>query len=55
MLEDWQLGHYLDCNGKAFVHWQAGDVVEWTFDTPHSAANIGMTDRYTLQVTGWIA
>ena len=55
MLEDWQPGHYLDCNGTAFVHWQAGDVVEWTFDTPHSAANIGMTDRYTLQVTGWVA
>ena len=51
-LEDWKPGHYLDCMGRAFVHWQAGDVVEWTYDTPHTAANIGFIDRYTLQVTG---
>jgi len=52
LLEDWKPGHYLDCMGHAFVHWQAGDVVEWTYDTPHTAANIGFEDRYTLQVTG---
>lgn len=51
-LEDWKQGHYLDCMGDAFVHWRAGDVVEWTFDTPHTAANIGTADRYTLQITG---
>jgi hypothetical protein len=52
LLEDWQPGHYLDCMGQAFVHWKAGDVVEWTYDTPHTAANIGWDDRYTLQITG---
>lgn len=52
LLEDWRPGHYLDCMGQAFVHWRAGDVVEWTYDTPHSAANIGFADRYTLQITG---
>jgi hypothetical protein len=52
LLEDWKPGHYLDCMGQAFVHWKAGDVVEWTYDTPHTAANIGLVDRYTLQVTG---
>lgn len=52
LLEDWQPGHYLDCMGQAFVHWRAGDVVEWTYDTPHTAANIGFVDRYTLQITG---
>lgn len=51
-LEDWRPGHYLDCCGHAFVHWKAGDVVEWTYDTPHTAANIGFEDRYTLQITG---
>jgi len=53
-LEDWHPGHYLDCCGQAFVHWTAGDVVEWTYDTPHTAANIGFNDRYTLQITGHI-
>lgn len=52
LLEDWKPGHYLDCMGQAFVHWKAGDVVEWTYDTPHTAANIGFDDRYTLQITG---
>lgn len=52
LLEDWKQGHYLDCMGQAFVHWRAGDVVEWTYDTPHTAANIGFEDRYTLQITG---
>lgn len=51
-LENWQPGHYLDCMGKAFVEWKAGDTVEWDYDTPHTAANIGFTDRYTLQITG---
>ena len=54
LLEDWQPGHYLDCLGKPFVDWKAGDVVEWTYDTPHSAANVGFADRYTLQITGHI-
>jgi hypothetical protein len=52
LLEDWRPGHYLDCMEQAFVHWHAGDVVEWAYDTPHSAANIGFEDRYTLQITG---
>lgn len=52
LLEDWKPGHYLDCMGQAFVHWRAGDVVEWTYDTPHTAANIGFEDRYSLQITG---
>lgn len=52
LLEDWKPGHYLDCLGQAFVHWRAGDIVEWAYDTPHTAANIGFADRYTLQVTG---
>lgn len=53
-LEDWQPGHYIDCMGRPFVDWKAGDVVEWIYSTPHTAANIGLVDRYTLQVTGHI-
>lgn len=53
-LEDWQSGHYLECQGHPVTGWRAGDAVEWIYDVPHSAANIGMTDRYTLQITGHI-
>jgi hypothetical protein len=52
LLEDWKPGHYLEVNGKPYVNWQAGDTVEWIYDTPHMAANIGLEDRYTLQITG---
>ncbi len=52
LLEDWKPGHYLEVQGEPFVKWSAGTVVEWTYDTPHMAANIGLEDRYTLQITG---
>lgn len=52
LLEDWQSGHYLEVNGSPILNWKAGDTVEWVYNTPHMAANIGITDRYTLQVTG---
>lgn len=51
-LEDWQPGHYLEAMDQPMVKWRAGDVVEWVYDTPHMAANVGSTPRYTLQVTG---
>ena len=51
-LEDWQQGHYFDVDNTPLVSWKAGDVVWWYWDTPHTAANIGTTDRYTLQITG---
>lgn len=52
LLEDWKSGHYLEANGVPIVNWKAGQVVEWLYDTPHMAANIGLEDRYTLQITG---
>lgn len=54
LLEDWRSGHYLEAMSEPVVAWQAGQVVEWTYDTPHMAANIGLEDRYTLQITGWV-
>jgi len=52
LLEDWKSGHYLEVMGSPVVEWSAGTVLEWTYDTPHMAANIGLEDRYTLQITG---
>ena len=51
-LETWQSGHYLEIDGTPITQWQAGDWVAWNYDVPHLAANVGMTDRYTLQITG---
>ena len=52
LLEDWKSGHYLEVLGSPVVEWSAGTVLEWTYDTPHMAANIGLEYRYTLQITG---
>ena len=52
-LQDWRPGHYAEYEGRPFVKWSAGDVVEWRYDTPHMAANLGLDPRYTLQITGW--
>lgn len=54
LLEDWKSGHYLEAIGEPIVNWVAGTVVEWPYDTPHMAANIGLEDRYTLQITGHV-
>ena len=53
-LEDWQPGHYAEYQNQAYVNWKAGSVVEWSYDTPHMAANLGTTPRYTLQITGHV-
>ena len=53
-LEDWQSGHYSECCGDPVVNWTAGTVIEWYYDAPHMAANLGTVPRYTLQITGHI-
>jgi hypothetical protein len=53
-LEDWQPGHYAEYDGKPYVDWRAGAMVEWAYDMPHMAANVGLVPRYTLQITGYI-
>jgi hypothetical protein len=53
-LEDWTSGHYFEAMGVSHSGWSAGQVMEWTYDTPHMAANIGPAPRYTLQITGHV-
>lgn len=51
-LEDWASGHYLEIDNIPVTSWKKGFCVIWPYDTPHMAANMGLTPRYTLQVTG---
>jgi hypothetical protein len=53
-LEDWSSGHYFEGMGVPLTNWVAGTVMEWTYDTPHMAANMGLSPRYTLQITGHV-
>jgi hypothetical protein len=52
LLEDWKSGHYLEVDQIGIINWSAGDYVIWNYDCQHAASNIGIEDRYTLQITG---
>lgn len=54
LLEEWKSGHCLEIKGRPITDWKAGTVIEWTYNTPHMAANIGLEPRYTLQITGHV-
>ena len=51
-LEDWKSGHYFEIDGTPIIDYRKGDFILWSCDTPHSASNIGIQNRYTLQITG---
>jgi len=51
-LEDWKSGHYFEIGSRSFMNYKAGEYIVWDCDEPHFAANIGIEDRYTLQITG---
>lgn len=53
-LEDSQPGHLLSIGNNTYSSWLAGNVYGFAGATPHSATNLGMTSRYTLQITGII-
>jgi hypothetical protein len=55
LLEEWKSGHCLEIMGRPITDWKAGTVIEWVYDTPHMAANIGLEPRYTLQITGHVS
>jgi hypothetical protein len=51
-LEDWKSGHISEISGESHTNWKKGDWISWKSSTPHMAANLGHSDRYTLQITG---
>ncbi len=53
-LEDADDGHILIVGDTSYINWKKGDSVSWTGEEKHLAANLGLTDRYTLQITGLI-
>lgn len=52
VLSDWCSGHYFEIDNTPIVNYKKGEYILWSHDTPHAAANIGIADRYTLQITG---
>ena len=52
VLQDWEPGHYFDIEHRAIVNYKRGEFVLFDAFCDHSAANLGLKDRYTLQITG---
>lgn len=51
-LDEWHPGHVFEINGHSITNYKKGDFIFWQGSTPHMAANIGLTTRYTMQITG---
>lgn len=53
-LQDWQIGHVLQVNNSMLTHWQRGTVVVWRPEQYHVSANIGLTTKWTCNITGFL-
>lgn len=54
-LDDWKSGHYFELDREPYVKWSKGDYLWWRGDTSHLAANLGIEDRYTMQITSTLS
>lgn len=54
-LEDWKIGHFIQYNDTVYTHWVTGDTLIWDSNILHLGANAGMQNKYTLQVSGFLA
>ena len=53
-LKDWELGHIIQYNDTVDSHWDQGQGWLWDDTVLHLGANAGMTDKLTLQVSGFL-
>jgi hypothetical protein len=51
-LEDWKIGHVLQAGDSIISHWSAGDVITWLPTRYHLSANIGIENKWTVNITG---
>ena len=54
-LRDWDVGHFLQVRQSVITHWRAGDTFFWHPDHWHLAANAGIANRWTCNVTGLLS
>ena len=53
-LLDWKAGHFLQFNDNVVTYWKANTGYMWDCDVLHLAANAGLEDRYSLQISGFL-
>jgi hypothetical protein len=56
-LEEWKVGHLLQYRigeeWNTYTHWKAGEGLVWDSSILHLGANVGMNNKFTLQVSGF--
>lgn len=57
-LEDWKIGHLIQYNDNetwsTYINWKQGEGLLWDETVEHIGANIGLNDKYTLQISGFL-
>lgn len=51
-LSDWDWAQCFMVGPNAITNWSAGDTITWTEDMYHASFNAGMSNKYTLSITG---
>lgn len=54
-LEAWKMGHIIQYDDTVSTHWTQGDGWLWDSEVLHLGANVGMQDKFTLQISGFLA
>lgn len=52
MLEDWSPGQIITIEDKSYSGWKAGKCYYWEEETYHTFYNLGLKNRYAIQITG---
>lgn len=57
-LEDWKVGHIIQYNAENqwhnYTHWKIGEGLLMGESAEHLGANIGLEDKYTVQISGFL-
>ena len=51
-MKDWDIGHVLQSENSIISHWKAGDTIVWHPGKFHLSANIGISSKWTFNITG---
>ena len=51
-LEDWDWGHIIQVGNNVLSQWKAGDIYTWNYGMYHLSANVGISPKWTCQITG---
>lgn len=51
-MQDWKIGHILQIEKDVISNWKQGSGFMWSSGVYHLSGNLGLEDKYTLQVSG---